>query len=609
MNTRAPSGQTPDHTAASARLTAAAAILALGLLLAVSPMTSGAAEPTTSLTASDKEQVQILRPRRRVVGRVTDDQTGQVIGQVTVIPVSGGNVNRSRATESSGKRLDVELEKNDSQLRFEADGYRTVTTPSFDRNKTVSLLDIRLKPVPAAAGRVVGPDGTPVAEAKVFLATKAQALNISLIEDQSIKRDAAVSDADGAFAFPPQGERHAVIAIHSLGYAETMVEPGQTPGDLKLAAWARIEGRLFEAGKPSPNTGVWLEPVRPRGLYQPQIVSGGGHETDEQGRFVFDRVPPVPCTLSVMVDRENRLPIRSGESVPLNPKPGQHITQNLGAGGAQVRGRVTFKGETADDLTLVSHSWNWLAPEGTDSRRLDDDGWPKSGIPLGKTRHHYFVKLASDGTFLISGVPAGEYNFAVAARGQGELVTSPYKVNPDHYQVVRFRVAESDVASGALDLGQIELEAPACPKPGELFPDFDFETLLGQNKKLSQLRGGYVLLDFSRRDREGRDTSPPTVGQIHDQYGTEGRLVVLGLTFYPETGPPMRQSIQQRPERWMQGFLPHLTDVVAQFGVTVAPTYFLIDPNGTLVSKHYTVEGAKKQIAALLDAAEPAAAK
>ena len=58
---------------------------------------------------------------------------------------------------------------------------------------------------------------------------------------------------------------------------------------------------------------------------------------------------------------------------------------------------------------------------------------------------------------------------------------------------------------------------------------------------------------------------------------------------------------------WMQGFLGGSSDakIPTRFGVSSVPAYVLIDPAGKLVSKHYSLDGAKKKIAALLDAAGP----
>ena len=155
-----------------------------------------------------------------------------------------------------------------------------------------------------------------------------------------------------------------------------------------------------------------------------------------------------------------------------------------------------------------------------------------------------------------------------------------------------------DVAAGTLDLGQIELEGPGGPKPGEMFPEFDFDDFTGERKKLSQLRGRYVLLAFWSSDSKAYVADVPTLAELHDRYG-DGRLIVLGLSFRPNSAATpfsARQFLKEHPSPWMHGFLPSATDVVAQFGVFMAPTYFLIDPAGQLASKHYTASGRRRNL-------------
>ena len=194
------------------------------------------------------------------------------------------------------------------------------------------------EPAPTVRGRVVV-QGKPVAGARVYLATDSQMLGI---EDQNentwSSNQKVVTDSQGAFAFPAQFERSALVAIHDAGYAEEHLEPDRQPGEVKLGAWARVEGRLMEAGQPVPTAWIHLTPVRSRLNAAPHIQDGLSVKTDPAGHFVFPRVPPVKSSVRAQISVWRESPIRSSRSVPLELQPGQRVEVDLGARGSRSRG-------------------------------------------------------------------------------------------------------------------------------------------------------------------------------------------------------------------------------------------------------------------------------
>lgn len=114
--------------------------------------------------------------------------------------------------------------------------------------------------------------------------------------------------------------------------------------------------------------------------------------------------------------------------MPLDLKPGQQVELNLGGGATIVKGKVKLTGKVPANLDC-NYSLNCLVerapgidppPEiarlGFDARKGWRDRWKESpeGLAYFSTLRHWFVKLAPDGSFRISGVPPGEYDLAIA---------------------------------------------------------------------------------------------------------------------------------------------------------------------------------------------------
>ncbi len=150
-------------------------------------------------------------------------------------------------------------------------------------------------------------------------------------------------------------------------------------------------------------------------------------KTDRAGRFVFPRVPPVKSSVRLESRCCETSPIRSSRSVPLDLQPGQRIAVDLGGEGISVTGRVVLSGDPALKIDL-HESRNYLIRRepgieppaelrslGFDVRRGWNSTWTSTseGLDYLQTLHYHFVTLDPNGRFQISGVPAGDYDFAI----------------------------------------------------------------------------------------------------------------------------------------------------------------------------------------------------
>ena len=111
---------------------------------------------------------------------------------------------------------------------------------------------------------------------------------------------------------------------------------------------------------------------------------------------------------------------------------------DLVAGGATVGGKVRLTGKVPSDLDCT-FSLNYLVRRGSGIKPPEEiaklgfdaaggwsDSWTQSpeGHAFFSTVENWFVKLAADGTYRISGVPAGKYDLSIKvyAKPSGCLV-------------------------------------------------------------------------------------------------------------------------------------------------------------------------------------------
>ena len=151
------------------------------------------------------------------------------------------------------------------------------------RKKPAAQAFARMEPPPTkgatkVTGKVVGPDGRPVAGAKV------QAQMVKVHEREDIK-----TGPDGTFAFTAEGFfREFSVKVEAPGLASKMFvtdSDGQIREPLRLGTGVVVTGRLVRDGKPVANV--------PVGLYQVQrtmdsYLGTPMTKTGADGRFRFD---------------------------------------------------------------------------------------------------------------------------------------------------------------------------------------------------------------------------------------------------------------------------------------------------------------------------------
>jgi thiol-disulfide isomerase/thioredoxin len=552
----------------------------------------GIAETEVEVAGGAPERTVTLKGEHRVTGRVTDAVTGQPIPAFTVIPLDVFrkdflHAERSHAVAGQDGRLSFLANRNDIalRLRIEAPGYRTQDGPEFRLGADASRTqDFRLQPSPPVTGAVLDANGQPVPKAVVLLATPTQAASLSSEWDNH----KVVTDAAGRFAFPDPGEPWAVVVQADAGFAlADFPADKHDAGTLRLRPWASVRGRFRDGGKPVNEATMMLQPIRLEGLVAPRIEALLQTTTGADGCFEFARVPPVPVSVCAYLGPWKDEGFRSGPHVPLDLQPGKGVDLDLG-GPTVVTGKVKLTGKVPADLDCT-YSLNYLirrepgiAPPpaiaglGFDIRNGWRDTWSKTveGRTYLSTLRSWFVKLAPDGTFRISGVPAGEYDLAVEvyAKPSGCLV------DPLAQKVVRVTVTEADAARGELALPEVAAAVVPIPAVGDT-PALTFQRADGGDGTLADYRGGYTLVHFWASWCGPCKEQLPALRRLREQFAGRG-LAALGLSLDDDSAA-WQAGLKRLDLPWPQGRLA----AAGEAGVSSVPAYWLLDPAGKVVGK------------------------
>jgi thiol-disulfide isomerase/thioredoxin len=275
--------------------------------------------------------------------------------------------------------------------------------------------------------------------------------------------------------------------------------------------------------------------------------------------------------------------------VPLNLKPGQKAELELGSGGATLTGRVKLTGKLPAGLDCT-YSLNYLvrrepgvgpppevAAAGFDVRKGWRDSWHDTpeGRTFLNTLHKWFVKLAPDGSFRVSGVPAGEYDLAVAvyAKPSGCLTDALAR------RVVQVKVS----AEGEVAVPEIAAEVVPGPAVGDT-PALSFTRPDGKPGSLADVRGEYTVVHFWASWCAPCKKQAPELKKLHEKYAVRD-LRTLSLSL-DEDAEAWAAATKGLALPWSHGRL----GAGGAPGVSSVPAYWLLDPAGKIVAKAFDLD-------------------
>ena len=376
-------------------------------------------------------------------GTATDAETNRPIERFTLIPGSGPLLpgmhpdwrrDQSRVYTSGRFDLTGELtfdQDTRSSIRIEADGYESGDLIGFADNAEDVTHDFRLRKSPREAepltGIVHGPDGRPLAGAGVILCLPGDDVRIEngrLTEGGA--RTPAIrfeTDRDGRYTFRPQAGPASIVAAHDAGFAFRTPEQLAASADVTLAAWGRIEGVMKVGTRPASRRKVaaWHHDTGPLNRVDYDIL------TDDDGRFIFERVMPGPMTAYRYVNDEDHHGWTASNPIRVDVKPGETARIQVGGTGRPIIGRLAMPEGISLANFVLGHGGNlsteWVPPPTPDdyvdwSDERQSSWWqdfrqtPEGRAYIqdpGRLDREYAVTIRPEGTFRIEDVPAGRY--------------------------------------------------------------------------------------------------------------------------------------------------------------------------------------------------------
>ncbi|MBT7304622.1 MAG: carboxypeptidase regulatory-like domain-containing protein, partial [Victivallales bacterium] len=453
------------------------------------------------LTASEKEREIVLPPVVRVSGTVTDADTGKPVTTFTAKSTRSFAVGvKTEAKVVVDGRYDVEFDVLGErfQVKVEAPGYAPGLSPTYSSEKLPDRVDFQLQRLPEITGTVRLPNGSPAEGATVFLSDRTGIAIRSPLGKSWARVPPCKTTADGRYRFPKEKENWLLVAVHPSGYAETIAPKHAENPELKLEPWARIEGvyrigtKLAAGRRIAVSVGRRWEGVTESVEYR-TVSHDLDRTTDEEGRFVIERVPPGKVTLAAHAMYRTRW--QEDRDLKLDLRPGETREAVIGGTGRSVIGQLATVNGTAtrDTWRSVRVRVKTAFEVGMPKPKLPA-GWEElSGKEQGKrmrwwkftragrayrkaekvyipfeqearrkhseTKKTYLVLVSADGSFRAADIPAGNYTLEAvlgAAEGGNTFARAVARLERS-FTVPEMPGGRRDKP---LDLGTLDLQLP-----------------------------------------------------------------------------------------------------------------------------------------------------
>jgi hypothetical protein len=571
------------------------------------------------------EQMIRLRKQSRVIGRVTDAETGKPLEEFQVLrghryndgePMRWARYDTVRGRRGEFSMRLEEYSQGASQVLVEAPGYIPEASSIFE-TLGVFTNNFALKKGHGISGTVYRSDG--VAAAGVSLALVDSGESVEVDRSGELRRSSSGpsfqrSNANGHFEFPPKYDPNTILATSADGFAQVSASNVAATGKIILEPWGRVEGVVKLRGN-ERGQGVVLRSSSARYSEPGRVYSaldlGLTTEPDAHGAFVFDKAPPGLRQVALVYrigDRDNG---RTGYShdVPVAVRSRATTNVVIGGHGRRVIGRVIPQGADPEeldwrrDINQMSTSLTVPASYATyESRpnmtpaerqaamreynRKEAAFWrTPEGQRLEQSRRSYVLLFETNGTFRIDDVAPGDYSLYVRLTNPERPLNYYETIGSQSFNFTIPAAPDGD-SQAPHNVGDLKLSVRNFSRPGRRAPLFEAKTFDGKTIRLEEMKGKHVLLDFWATWAGERTADIRVLKEVQNTYGKDGRCVLVGLNLDQDQATATNW-VTRNGLGWTQCYLGAwgASDVPGQFGIQGLPEVVLVDPEGRIAAK------------------------
>lgn len=482
-------------------------------------------------------------------------------------------------------------------FKVDAPGLESFVTKTITAKSGVDLAVTLRKGIGPAQGLVSLPNGTPAAGAKLLIPETGDSPMITLLDagpnnaprSDSPDVKSVRADQSGHYSLPEAGSDHAVVVIHTEGFAEMMRSDLSRSPEIHLQPWARLEGTYLLNSQPKENTRMMIHPKARQGYFLWILGTG---ETDRNGHFQIGKLPPGEYTLYASRTSKARSGVSpQNHGYPVKLTAGETLKVSYACTGRTITGRIRLSTPGVDVdwekdleprmLTARRKGSPREFPIFEDYVRNEDYG---QAIELRRTQapprlETYAAEIESDGSFRIEGVSPGDYDLAFG-------ITKPEPNRDQQAQSIGTVKREVNVPAAnddqPLDIGVVELELAVDSShiPKKATAALVAKTQNGQSFDLAQHRGKLVVLTF------WVPWAKPTAAEladwkaVSDAYAKDSRVTFASVGLGASEPPPELSG-------WVQAHLEgrELASATEAWGVDSLPMTFVVSPEGWIAGQ------------------------